>query len=138
MVHDDLFRSCLHTSWDRPEENLKSAPLPQRKAGGIGVREPGHVLLARFCVIRSARARRSRGAGAPDPGTAAVVLVVGGDVADRGVQASRCCSRCGPGELSIEGARVGESGEVGPVALQVAEEALDVRLVGGVPGRPWC
>ncbi len=37
---------------------LKSAPLPQRSRGAVGGGERGHGLLARLCLIRSARARR--------------------------------------------------------------------------------
>ena len=97
----------------------------------IGVREVGHVLLARFCLIRSARARRRPGGTrTADAGPAAVVLVVGGDVADRGVQPVVLYSPRIAGELGVEGGGVGDAGEVRPVALQMAEEALDVRLVG--------
>lgn len=68
------------------------------------------------------------GAGAADLGAAAVVLVGGRDVADRGVQPHGVVVAADAGELCVERAGVGDAGEVRPVALEVAEEALDVRL----------
>jgi hypothetical protein len=58
------------------------------------------------------------------------MLIVGGDVADRGVQTSGVVLAADPGELGIERGGVGDADQVRPVALQVGEEALDVRLVG--------
>ena len=45
-------------------------------------------------------------AGAADLRAAAVVLVVGGDVADRGVQANGVVLAADPGELCVERGRV--------------------------------
>ena len=58
------------------------------------------------------------------------MLVVGGDVADRGVEANRVVLGSDPGELCVERGRVGDAGQVRPVALQVTEKRLDVRLIG--------
>jgi hypothetical protein len=68
------------------------------------------------------------GASPADGWPPAVVLVVGGDVADRGVQSPGVVVGPDPSELAVEDGRVGDAGEVRPVALQMAEEALDVRL----------
>ena len=76
-----------------------------------------------------AGALEARGPRPTDSGSAAVVLVVGGDVADRCVQPDAVVLTADAVKLGVEGGRVGESGEVRPVALEVAEEALDVRLV---------
>ena len=114
---------------------LKSAPLPQGELGAVGVRERGHVLLARFCLIRSrAGALEPGGAGTADAGPAAVMLVIGGDVADRGVQPDRVVLGADPVKLGVERGRVADLVQVWPVALQVAEERFDVRLIGGRPG----
>jgi hypothetical protein len=59
-----------------------------------------------------------------------VMLVIGGDVRDAGVQADRVVLGADAGELGIEGGGVGDGDQVRPVALEVAEEALDVRPVG--------
>ena len=77
----------------------------------------------------SAGAAHPRGACAADAGAAAVMLVIGGDVPDRGVQASGVVVAADPGELRVEDGRVGDPDKVRLVALEVAEEALDVRLV---------
>jgi hypothetical protein len=58
------------------------------------------------------------------------MLIVGGDVPDRGVQADGVVLGADPGELGVERGRVADLGQVGPVALQVAEERFDVRLIG--------
>ena len=48
---------------------------------------------------------------------------------DRGVQPDRVVVATDAGVLGIEHDRIGDGGEVRPVAFEVAEEALDVRLV---------
>ena len=54
-----------------------------------------------------------------------MVLVLGGDVPDRGVEAERVVLGPDSGQLGIERSRVGDAGQVRPVALQVAEERFD-------------
>jgi hypothetical protein len=63
-------------------------------------------------------AAHSGGAGAADLRAAAVMLVIGGDVPDRSVEPNRVVLGADPGELGVEGGRVGDTGEVRPVALQ--------------------
>ena len=77
-------------------------------------------------------------AGLADRFWSLVVFVVGGDVADRFVAPDFVVvdpDACG---LCVEQRRVGDVVEVGPFVGDVAEEALDPGLVGGVWGRPWC
>jgi len=50
------------------------------------------------------------------------------------VQPDRVVVAADAGELGVERGRVGDPSEVRPVALQVREEALDVRLVGRSAG----
>jgi hypothetical protein len=50
--------SALASVQSSPQRPPQSAHLPQREPGAIGVGEAGHVLRARFCLIRSALARR--------------------------------------------------------------------------------
>src|SRR5450755_3910089 len=71
-----------------------------------------------------------------DLGAAAFVLVVGGDVADAGVQADRVVlAPCGL-QFAREIGRVAQRLEVGPVVLDVTPEAFDVRLIGRRAGPP--
>ena len=58
------------------------------------------------------------------------MFVIGGDVADRGVQTARCCTGRGPVELGDQIAGVSDLLQVGPLALDVTEEGLDPRLIG--------
>ena len=59
------------------------------------------------------------------------MLVLRGDIADAGVeQADGVVLAADAGELCVERAGVGDRQQVRPVALQVAEERLNVRLVG--------
>jgi hypothetical protein len=68
-----------------------------------------------------------------------VVLVVGGDVVDAGVQPEGVVLDAQALQLGVENSRVADLDKVGPVGLEVTVEALDVGLIGRVvPGRPWC
>src|ERR1700741_4584141 len=60
-------------------------------------------------------------AGSTDLRAAAVMLVIGGDVPDRGVQAGRVVLGPDPGEFGVERGRIGDPGEMRPVALQATE-----------------
>jgi hypothetical protein len=75
-------------------------------------------------------------AGLADGVAAAVVFVVGGDVADAGVQPDGVV--LGLDAVVFEGELAGVAGllRVRPVGLDVSEQRLDPGLVGGVPGRP--
>ena len=64
------------------------------------------------------------------------MLVVRGEVADAGVQAHGVVLAADAGELVIERLGIAQPGQVRPLALQMSEERLDVRLIVGVPGRP--
>jgi len=70
------------------------------------------------------------------------VFVVGGDVADPGVQAQGVVAVLDEGELGLEYAGVGDLLQVRVLGLGVAEEGLDPGLVGGGAGlavsRDWC
>jgi len=68
--------------------------------------------------------------------TSAFVFVVGGDVADRGVQAHSVVFQAHLVELGVELAGVADLLQVRPLALDVAEQGLDPRLILGVCGRP--
>jgi hypothetical protein len=91
---------------------------------------PGKPLQA--CLLESGLA------GLADRRTAALVLVVGGDIADSGVQPHAVVALADHGEFGAQGRRVADLVEVGPFGLDVAEQRLDPGLVGGVPGRPKC
>jgi hypothetical protein len=69
---------------------------------------------------------------------AALVLVVGGDVADPGVQPHPVVALPHDRELGAQGRRVADRVQVGPFGLDVAEQRLDPGLVGGGAGRPKC
>ena len=62
------------------------------------------------------------------------VLVVGGDVADGGVQAGLVVVAAGALELGVERGRVADRFEVGVLGFEVPEEALDPGLVCGGAG----
>ena len=68
-------------------------------------------------------------AGLSDGFTAAVVFVVGGDVADGFMEADGVVERPHPFRFGVEHDRVGDLLEVGPLCLDVTEEAW-------VPRRP--
>ena len=68
-------------------------------------------------------------AGGADPWAAAVVLVGGSDVADRGVQAHRVVLPADDRELGTQDGRVADAVKVWPVGLDVGEQALDPGLV---------
>jgi hypothetical protein len=77
------------------------------------------------CLVRSilldplgAGAAHAGSASAADLWAAAVMLVIGGDVPDRGVQADGVVLGADTSELGIEGGGVGDLGEVRPVTLQ--------------------
>jgi hypothetical protein len=63
-------------------------------------------------------------------GAAALVLVVGGDVADAGVQADGVVLDADDGEFGAQDGGVADRVQVRPVGLDVAAEALDPGLVG--------
>ena len=67
-------------------------------------------------------------AGLADAVAASVVFVVGGDVADPGVQAHGVVLGADAVELGLENAGVGDLLQVRPVALDVPEQALDPGL----------
>ena len=73
-------------------------------------------------------------AGFADGLAAAVVFVVGGDIADTGVQADGVVVVPGVGEFSAQGGRVGDHQQVGELVLEVAVQRLDPGLVGGGAG----
>ena len=77
-------------------------------------------------------------AGLADRRAAALVLVVGGHIADPGVQPHAVVALPHDRELGAQGRWVADLVEVGPFGLEVAEQRLDPGLVGGVPGRPKC
>jgi hypothetical protein len=68
-------------------------------------------------------------AGLSDRRTATLVLVVGGDVADPGVQANRVELVAHSSQLGLEHGGVVDAIQVRPFGLDVAEEALDPGLV---------
>jgi FtsP/CotA-like multicopper oxidase with cupredoxin domain len=65
-----------------------------------------------------------------DGGPAALVLVVGGDVADAGVQPQVVVLLAHGLQLARQVGRVGEPAQVRPLVLDMAEQRLDVGLVG--------
>src|SRR5688572_3875926 len=73
-------------------------------------------------------------AGGAGLGAAAAVLVVGGDIADAGVQPDGVVVGADHLQFSAELVGVTDLVEMGPLALDVAEEALDRGLVGGSVG----
>ena len=75
----------------------------------------GSILLDSLCL----RATHPGDAGAPDARPAAVVLVIGGDAADAGVEADGVVLGADAGELGVERGRVADLDQVPPVALQV-------------------
>src|ERR1039458_9107537 len=112
----------------RPPQKRPSSPGERgrvRCSGGCSFLA-GSILLDPLCL----RATHPGDAGAPDPRPAAVVLVIGGDVADAGMEADGVVLGADAGELGVKRGRVGDGGQVWPVALEVAEERFDVRLVG--------
>jgi len=77
-----------------------------------------------------------------DRRAAALVLVVGGDVADAGVQPDAVVLLVDQCELGAEGRRVADLGKVGPLGLDSAltwpnSDSIHAWSVG-VPGRPKC
>ena len=75
----------------------------------VGVLEGAHVLLARLCLIRSlAGALQAGGTGSADAGPAAVMLIIGGDVADRGVQPGGVVLGADPVKLGVQRGRVAD------------------------------
>ena len=66
----------------------------------------------------------------PDRVSAAVVFVIRGDVANRCVQPHGVVLLADVVELGGQLARVEDLLQVGPLALDVAEQGLDPRLVG--------
>ena len=88
----------------RPPQKRPSSPGERgrgRCSGGCSFLV-GSILLDPL----GAGAAQPGGAGAADRRAAAVMLVIGGDVADRGVQPDGVVLAADPGELGIEGGRV--------------------------------
>ena len=75
-------------------------------------------------------------AGLADGVASAFVFVVGGDVAQGGVQTAAVVVVFGEVELGSQLRWVADLLEVGPFGLDVAEEGLDPGLVGGGAGPP--
>ena len=75
-------------------------------------------------------------AGAADLRSAAGVFVVGGDVADAGVQPDSVVAVADGGQLAVEVAGVGELAEIGPFVLEVPKKLSIGAWSVGTPGRP--
>jgi hypothetical protein len=75
-------------------------------------------------------------AGLPDGGAAAGVFVVGGDVADAGVQSSGVVLVLDDDELGAQDGGVGDRQQVGPFPFGGAVERFDPGLVGRGRGAP--
>src|SRR5436305_6846906 len=98
---------------------------PKLGAGDGGRRGRGGRSLASSPILLDALgvcSLEAGDAGAADRGAAAVVLVIGGDVADRGVQPDAVVLALDAGELGVERGRIADLAQVPPVALQMAEE----------------
>ncbi len=105
-------------------------------------------LLGRFRLTVLAVPGKPLQAGLPESGlarladrrAAALVLVVGGDVADAGVQPHAVVALADQRELGAQHRRVTDGEQVGPLGLDVAGQRLDPGQAWsvGVPGRPKC
>ena len=101
-------RGGLHAGFRRRSlcrrgDPLKSAPLPQGEPGAFGVSGAWSCLAGLILLDPlGAGALEPGGASTPDAGPAAVVLVVGGDVPDRGVQSDRVVLGPDPVKLGVE------------------------------------
>ena len=73
-------------------------------------------------------------AGLADRVAVSVVFVVGGDVADAGVQPDGVVLLADLVQFEVELAGVADLLEVWPVGLDVPEQGLDPGLVGGLSG----
>jgi hypothetical protein len=73
-------------------------------------------------------------AGLADGLSSSGVFVVGGDVADAGVQPDRVVVLADDGELGAQGGRVGDREQVRVLGLEVPVEGLDPGLVGRLSG----
>jgi len=109
-------------------------------AGGLdrsgGSSRPG--LLAVLAMVGdtpAASPRKSLAAGLADLGAVAAVRIVGGEVADPGVQPNGVVVGADHLQFSAELVGVTDLLQVGPLALDVAEEALDRAWSVGVCGR---
>ena len=89
------------------------------------VGEPGLTGLLESCL-----------AGLADVLAATFVFVVGGDVADAGVQADAVPVRLQPAELGAQHGRFGDGQQVRPLGLEVTEEFSIQAWSVGVLGRP--
>src|SRR5450755_739504 len=107
----------------RPPQKRPSSP----EGGRRGWWSAGWSCLVGSIVLDplGAGASHPGGAGAADLGSASVMLVLGGDVPNRGVQAGRVVLGPDAGELGVERGGVGDRDQVRPVAFEVAEERLD-------------
>jgi hypothetical protein len=81
-----------------------------------------------------ARAAQPVAARLADRRPAAVVLVVGGDVADAGVQAHAVVLLADGVELARQVGRIAQRAQVRPPVLDVAEQRFDVGLIRGGTG----
>jgi hypothetical protein len=108
---------------ERPPQKRPSSP----EGDGRGRCQGAWSSLARSILVDPliAGAAHPRGASTTDLRAAAVMLVIGGDVADRGVQPDRVVFPAHARELAIQDGRGADRAQVRPVALEMAEEALD-------------
>jgi len=73
-------------------------------------------------------------AGLADGFASSFVFVVGGDVADAGVEPDPVVVRPGDLQFGAQGGRVADGEQVRVLGLEVAVEALDPGLIGGLSG----
>ena len=106
----------VHAGGRHPQKR-PSSPGAGRERGCRGWRSSfgGSILLDPF----GSGSAHPGEPGAADAGPAAVVLVVGCDVPDRGVQPDRVVVALDAGELGVERGRIADLGQVRPVALGV-------------------
>jgi hypothetical protein len=100
----------------RPHPRVVTAGAPSGACGG------------RRCA--GGEPRKSLAAGLADLGAAAGVLIVGGDVADAGVQPDGVVVGADHLQFGAQLVGVADVFQMGPLALDAAEEALDRGLVG--------
>jgi hypothetical protein len=118
----------------RPPQGRSSSPGGAWRAGCSGWCSSlvGSILLDPL----SAGAAQPGEAGAAGLRTAAVVLVVGGDVPDRGVQPDGVVLASDPVKLAVERGRVAESGGCGQSPFRWLKKLSTCAWSVGVPGRP--
>ena len=91
-------------------------------------------VVSTVCDAVQPRPGDSVAAGLADGFASAFVFVVGGDVADGGVQPDGVVLGPDPVELAVEFAGVADLLQVRPFALDVTEQGLDPGLVLGLSG----